>query len=261
MICFDSHAHLDMVKGGENALSQVLERAWGAGLEGVLTIAGASRTGEFADSLRLAHEERRISVAAGIHPHISSGATLSALDKLRFVLDEHPVVALGEIGLDYHYNHSPPADQRLAFVRQLQMARDVQLPVVVHTREADGDTLAILRDEGADTVGGVVHCFSSGAELAAGALELGLYLSFSGIVTFPGAAEVQEVATSVQLERILVETDSPFLSPVPHRGKVNEPARVVHVLEKLAQLRGVDAQELGQITTANAHRLFSIEVE
>lgn len=256
MICIDSHAHLDMVKGGAAALAQVLERAWAAGLEGIVAIAGATRAGELGDTLAIARSEARIRVAAGIHPHVSSGATPDALDKLRFALDERPVVALGEIGLDYHYNHSPPADQRRAFVRQLRMARDARLPVVIHTREADRDTVEILRDEGAADLGGVIHCYSSGVDLGTAALELGFYLSFSGIVTFPGADEVREVAATAPAERLLAETDSPFLSPVPHRGQVNEPARVVHVVERLAQIRGVDPEEMGRLTADNTRRLF-----
>lgn len=258
MICLDSHAHLDLVKGGATALAQVLERAWQAGLTGIVAIAGASRAGEFGDTLDIARGEPRIRVAAGIHPHVSSGATPDALDELRFALDERSVVALGEIGLDYHYNHSPPADQRRAFVRQLRMARDVGLPVVIHTREADRDTLAILRDEGATDLGGVFHCYSSGVEFGASALELGFHLSFSGIVTFPGADEVREVAATAPADRLLAETDSPFLSPVPHRGKVNEPARVVHVVEKLAQIRRVDPDEMGRLTAENTRRLFGV---
>jgi len=254
--CIDSHAHLDLSKGGEPEVDRILARAWDAGLEAIVAVAGATRAGEFADTLVVAKGEPRIRVAAGIHPHISSGATPDALDKLRFALDEPAVVALGEIGLDYHYNHSPPADQRRAFVRQLRMAHDARLPVVIHTREADDDTLAILRDEGADRLGGVIHCFSSGAELGVAALELGLYLSFSGIVTFPKADEIREVAAAVPGDRLLAETDSPFLSPVPFRGRVNEPARVVHVVEKLAEIRGVAPEEMGRITAENTRRLF-----
>lgn len=256
MSCIDSHAHFDLSRGGGAPVPQILERAWAVGVEAIIAIAGASRAGEFADTLSLARSEPRIRVAAGIHPHISSGAIPEVLDKLRFALDEDPVVALGEIGLDYHYNHSPPADQRRAFARQLRMAHDVRLPVVIHTREADDDTLAILRDEGVDELGGVIHCYSSGTEFGTAALDLGLYLSFSGIVTFPKADEIRTVASTAPEDRILAETDSPFLSPVPFRGKVNEPCRVVHVVEKLAEVRGVAPEEMGRITAENTRRLF-----
>jgi TatD DNase family protein len=258
MSLFDSHAHLDMIKGGWPAVAEVLERAWSAGLEGIIAIAGASRVAEFDDTLEIARRERRVRVAAGIHPHLSSGAVPDTLDKLRFALDEPAVVALGEIGLDYHYNHSSPSEQRKAFVRQFRMAHEARLPVVIHTREAEADTLAILRDEGADQLGGVLHCFSSGDELADGALELGFYLSFSGIVTFPAADETRGIAARVPADRILAETDCPFLSPVPFRGRVNEPARVEHVVETLAQARGIDMDEMGRITCANTRQLFRL---
>jgi TatD DNase family protein len=256
MICIDSHAHLDMVRGGRGAVQAVLDRAWAAGLTGIVTIAGASAAGEFDAALEIARGDPRLRAAAGIHPHTATGATPAALEKLRFALDAEPIVALGEIGLDYHYNHSPPADQRRAFAEQLRLAHRAGLPIVIHTRKADDDTLAILRDEGADRLGGVIHCFSSGAGLAEGALALGLHLSLSGIATFPGAGEVREVAAAAPLERLLVETDSPFLSPVPHRGQVNEPARVVHVVEKLAEIRGLDPDEAGRVTADNTQRLF-----
>jgi TatD DNase family protein len=168
------------------------------------------------------------------------------------------VVALGETGLDYHYNHSPPADQRRAFAAQIKLAHDAGLPLVIHTREADADTLAIMRDEGAGELGGVIHCFSGGPDLAEGALDQGFRLSFSGIVTFPAATEVQQVAAAAPADRILAETDAPFLSPVPHRGKRNEPARVLHVVEKIAELRGLDPEEAGQLTVENTCRCVGL---
>ncbi|MBW2277470.1 MAG: TatD family hydrolase [Deltaproteobacteria bacterium] len=256
MSCIDSHAHLDLARGSGPEVEQILARAWDVGLEAIVAIAGASQAGEFSDTLAIAKGEPRIRVAAGIHPHLSSGATPDALDKLRFTLDEPEVVALGETGLDYHYNHSPPADQRRAFVRQLRMAHEARVPVVIHTREADDDTQAILRDEGAEELGGVIHCFSSGADFGSAALELGMHLSFSGIVTFPKADEIRAVAKDAPADRLLAETDSPFLSPVPFRGKVNEPARVVHVVEKLAEIRGVDVDQMGRTTADNTRRLF-----
>ncbi len=238
----------------------MLERAWESGMVGIVAIAGAQAPGEFEQTLEIANRERRVWATAGIHPHTGSGATPAALDKLRFALDHERVVALGETGLDYHYNYSPPADQRRAFISQIRIAHQVRLPLVVHTREADDDTLAIIRDEGADEVGGVIHCFSSNMKLARQVLDLGFYLSFSGIVTFPKADEVQEVAAQIPAERILVETDTPFLSPHPHRGRPNEPARVKHVVEKLAGLRDMDAEEMAEITIENTTRFFNIEL-
>jgi TatD DNase family protein len=259
MNLFDSHAHLDMAAGGEADARAQLDRAWRAGLTGIVAIAGATHVGEYAPTLALATEDPRIFAAVGVHPHAAAAANDRALDDLRRALDHQRVVALGEIGLDYHYNRSTPAEQRRAFARQLRLAHDAAKPIVIHTREADTDTLAILRDEGAEALGGVIHCFSSGAELAQGALALGLYLSFSGIVTFPNSDEVRAVATSAPIDRILAETDAPFLSPVPFRGRVNEPRRVLHVVEKLAELRGAASEEIGDATAANTRRCLRID--
>jgi TatD DNase family protein len=165
------------------------------------------------------------------------------------------VRAVGEIGLDYHYDHSPRDVQQAVFRSQLSLARDLGLPVVIHTREADDDTLSLLREDGAG-VSGVLHCFTGPRSLAEAALDLGLYVSFAGIVTFPRAADLREVARAVPLDRLLVETDSPFLAPVPHRGKRNEPALVAEVVKRLAELHDMPPAELARRTTANFHRLF-----
>ncbi len=260
MMLFDSHAHLDMTRGGMDGVSRLLDNAWAEGLVGILTIAGATKAGGYEDTFNIVGDDSRMWIAAGIHPHAGSRATLDALDSLRFVLDRDKVVALGEIGLDYHYNHSEPAVQRRAFISQLKIARDTNLPVVIHTREADDDTVAILRDEGAHELGGVIHCFSSGQELASAALDMGFYLSFSGIVTFPKTIAVQEVSATAPVDRILAETDSPFLSPIPFRGRVNEPARVRYVVDKIAELRDVDPEEMGRITVENTARCFGISI-
>ncbi|MCP4676205.1 MAG: TatD family hydrolase [Deltaproteobacteria bacterium] len=261
MRLIDSHAHLDLGKYAPGAVDAMLERAWSSDLVGVVAVAGAGRAGEFDETLEIATRDSRIWATAGIHPHTSSGATPDALDKLRFALDHHQVMAVGEAGLDYHYNHSPPADQRRAFIEQIRIAHQVRLPLVIHTREADRDTLAILRDEGAEEVGGVIHCFSSTREFAEQVLDIGFYLSFSGIVTFPKAGEVQLVAAEAPADRILAETDTPFLSPLPHRGKQNEPARVLHVVEKLAEIREVDVEEMAAVTVENTCRFFNTDAE
>jgi TatD DNase family protein len=258
MELFDSHAHLDIERTTEKELRALLDRAWNQGLVGIVAIAGATRVGEYELTLQLASEDHRIHAAAGIHPHAASGATPDALDRLRGILDHERIVALGEIGLDYHYNYSPPADQRRAFVSQLRMAHKVNLPIIVHTRQADSDTASILADEGAQELGGVLHCFSSGAPLARHALELGFYISFSGMITFPKAEEIRAVAAEVPAERLLAETDAPFLSPHPLRGRPNEPARVRHVVEKLAEVRGVEVEEMARRCTANARQCFRL---
>ncbi|MCU0661623.1 MAG: TatD family hydrolase [Myxococcota bacterium] len=258
MELFDSHAHLDIERTTQKQLRALLDRAFEQGLVGIVAIAGATRVGEYELTLQLATDDRRIHAAAGIHPHAASGATIDALDKLMAVLDHERVVALGEIGLDYHYNYSPPAEQRRAFVAQLRMAHKAALPVIVHTRQAEADTAAILADEGVEQVGGVLHCFSSGVELARSALNLGLYISFSGMITFPKADEIRSIAAEVPIERILAETDTPFLSPHPMRGRTNEPSHVKYVVEKLAQIREIDAEEMARVCTANTRQCFRL---
>ncbi len=258
MNLFDSHAHFDLKKITERGVAEMLERAWSRGLVGIIAIAGSTEPGDFGPTFELVGNDPRLWVATGIHPHTASAASPSQLEKLRFALDRERVVALGEIGLDYHYNHSSPAEQRAAFIRQIRMAHDARLPVIIHTREADRDTIAILRDEGADEIGGVIHCFSSTEELASQALELGFYLSFSGIVTFPKAREIQQVAAQTPDDRLLAETDTPFLSPVPLRGRVNEPANVFHVVEKLGQLKQRSTEEMAELTMQNTRRCFGL---
>jgi TatD DNase family protein len=259
MKLFDSHAHLDTEQYDRRDFDAMLDRAWETGLVGIVAIAGSFKVNDFDDTIEIADKERRIWVSAGIHPHTASFATLDALDKLRFALDREKIVALGEIGLDYHYNHSTPHEQRKAFVDQIRMAHNARKPIIVHTRKADKDTVAILRDEGADKLGGVIHCFSSTRDLAMSALDLGFYISFSGIVTFASSKEIQEVAAEIPEERILAETDTPYLSPVPHRGKwPNEPARVLHVVEKLAEIRKADPRDMARLTVQNARRCFGL---
>jgi TatD DNase family protein len=257
MKLFDSHAHLDM-KFSPREVEGMLSRAWDADLVGMVAIAGANKALDFGMTLTLATNEPRIWVAAGIHPHAGSSATPDGLDKLRFVLDHQRVVALGEIGLDYHYNYSEPADQRRAFINQLRLAHQANLPVVIHTREADYDTVSILRDEGARELGGVIHCFSSDIEFAHQVLEMEFFISFSGIVTFPKSDPIKEVAREMPIDKILAETDTPFLSPIPFRGRPNEPARVLHTVEKLAEIRSENVEEMAEITVNNAMRCFAI---
>jgi TatD DNase family protein len=163
--------------------------------------------------------------------------------------------AIGEIGLDYHYDYSPRPVQQAVFRAQVRLARELQLPIVIHTREAEADTLDVLKSA-AGQVRGVLHCFTGTAELASAALELGFYISLAGIVTFPNASELRQLAREIPLDRLLIETDSPFLTPAPHRGQRNEPARVRYTAEALAALKGISVAELGQATVANFHALF-----
>jgi TatD DNase family protein len=192
----------------------------------------------------------------GVHPHDALSLDDAAYDELARLADAPEVLAVGEIGLDYHYDHSPREVQRAVFARLVGLARDKQKPIVIHTRNAPADTLDILQSEGARDVGGVIHCFSEDRAFAARALDLGFDLSFSGIVTFKSSVAIQDVAQWAPLDRILVETDSPYLAPIPKRGKPNEPAYVVHTARRVAELRGIAFEALAEATTVNAQRAF-----
>jgi TatD DNase family protein len=254
----DSHCHLadDAFEGD---LEAVVARAKAAGVRSALCIlaAGDAQEAARAARVRAIWPEARFSV--GIHPHqahdcASPGA---AADAVREALAaDSRVVAIGEIGLDYHYDFSPRDVQQEVFREQVRLARELKLPVVIHTREASDDTLAILRDEGRGDVRGVFHCFTGDRALARAALDLGFHLSFAGIVTFPKAVELREVARDTPGDRLLVETDSPYLAPVPHRGKRNEPAFVSRVVEAIAEVRSTTAGDCGEAAAKTFHDLF-----
>lgn len=252
----DTHCHLDPGHAGEGP-GPILERARAAGVGGVICIGvGGLPQAEFAAAL--AQERSDVVATVGVHPHDAADHGDELARKLRPLFDQPRVVAVGEVGLDYHYDHSPRPQQREVFAHYIALARELRLPLVIHTRSAPGETLELLRSERAADVGGVIHCFSEDRAFAEVALELGFYVSFSGIVTFKKATSIQEVAAWAPLDRILLETDSPYLAPVPHRGKVNEPAFVTHTARFVAELRGMDVDELAQVTTENARRLFRL---
>jgi TatD DNase family protein len=251
----DSHCHLDMPQFDADRL-EVVSRARAAGVATMLIVGGVDEEQGHRRALRVAGE-LGLPASAGIHPHEARLAREETYDELRTLAREGRIVALGELGLDFHYDHSPRDVQREVFRRQLRLARAVGLPVIIHTREADEETCAILEEERSGETGGVIHCFTGGHELARRALALGFYVSFSGIVAFPRAEVIQEVARTVPEDRLLVETDSPFLAPPPHRGKRNEPAFVVDVARFVARLRGVPPGALGAATAANFRRLFA----
>jgi TatD DNase family protein len=250
----DSHCHIDMPQFDADR-DAVVERAREAGVETMLLVGGFDEERGQERALRVA-DELGFPASAGIHPHEARLATDAIYDELRGLAREKRIVAIGEIGLDFHYDHSPRPVQRQVLRQQIRLARDVGLPVIVHTREADDETASLLEEEGADEVGGVIHCFTGGTELARRALALGLYISFSGIVAFPRADTIQEVARTVPRDRLLVETDAPFLAPPPHRGKRNEPAFVVEVARRVAALRSVSPEEVGTAAGENFGRLF-----
>lgn len=253
----DTHCHLDAhyFKEGPDA---VIARANEAGVERFVVI-GVGRDLEPArEAVALAKRRPDVRATAGVHPHDASMLDDAARDELARLVAEPEVVAVGEIGLDYHYMRSPKDVQERVFRELVQLARRAKKPIVVHTREAPEDTLRILVEEGARDVGGVIHCFSEDRAFATRALDLGFDLSFSGIVTFKTATSVHEVAAWAPIDRILVETDSPYLAPVPFRGKPCEPAMTVYTAARVAELRGTSLEEIALRTTENARRRLGV---
>jgi TatD DNase family protein len=255
----DSHCHL-ADETFSSDLDAVVTRAKEAGVERALVILEAGNLKEAAQADRLTQlwPETRFSI--GVHPHQAhqfAGDAEGAATTVRGQFTTTPSArAVGEIGLDYHYDFSPREVQHGVFRAQVRLARELQLPVIIHTREADEDTIAILREEGGGAVRGVLHCFTGNAALADAGLALGFYISLAGIITFPKAAELRETVRRVPLERLLVETDSPFLAPVPYRGKRNEPAYVARVVDRLAEMYQVPSDDLARRTTVNFDTLF-----
>jgi TatD DNase family protein len=255
----DSHCHLADAAYAVD-LADVVRRAHDAGVSGGLCVLACGDAEEAERARHVVAAWPGLRFAAGVHPHQAhefAGREADVLPAVRAALAGPPrASALGEIGLDYHYDFSPREVQREVFRIQVRLARESGLPVVVHTREADDDTVAIIRAEGGGAVGGVFHCFSGTARLADEALALGFLLSFSGMITFPGAASIRAVAARVPADRLLIETDGPYLAPVPMRGRRNEPAFVARTAETLAELRQMTLAELDAAVTANFARVF-----
>ncbi len=255
----DTHTHLDDPRYDADR-EAMIARARAAGVDTMITIGCDLATSRAA--VALADRYPFVYATIGVHPHEVRRIQPDWYEALRGLAASRKVVAYGEIGLDYHYNHSPAEEQRQRFREQIQLAKALGLPVIIHTREAQEDTIRMLKEEDASSIGGVFHCFSGDAWLAQAALDLGFYLSFSGIVTFQNAAMLRGIVKTVPADRLLIETDCPYLTPVPHRGKRNEPAYVRHVAELLAQVRqdgnGLTVDEIGRRTSENARRLFKI---
>ncbi len=251
----DSHCHLDFL-AKEEPLDEVVARARRAGVGQMVTI--CTRLSEFPGVLEIAERFDDVHCSVGVHPHEAAEEGQGVPDRL-IELARHPkVVGIGESGLDYYYDHSPRTAQRESFRSHIKAARATGLPLIVHSRDADDDTIALLRKgHGAGAFPGVIHCFTAGPALAEAALELGLYISLAGIVTFKNAEDLRATVREVPLDRLLVETDSPYLAPAPKRGKRNEPAFVVHIAEKLAELKGLTVPEAIRITGENFFRLFN----
>ena len=251
----DSHCHLDFDAFDEDR-AETIERALAAGVGTMVTI--CTRLSCFDDIRAIARAHPAIWCSVGVHPHQVAEEGVADSARLEEIAALPEVVGIGETGLDYYYDLSPRKDQRASFRAHIAAARESRLPLIVHSRDADEDTAAILRQAAEDgPFAGVMHCFSSGSGLAEAALDLGLHISFSGIVTFKSAEGLRAIVRDVPLERILVETDAPFLAPVPHRGKRNEPAFVVHTARAVAAIKGVEEEAVLGATSDNFFRLFA----
>ena len=255
---FDTHCHLDDPRLFHE-LDAVLARAKAAGVRRITTIGCAHDVDSLGSALSIAREHPGwISATTGVHPHDAKHLDDELAGAIAEAGSDDAVVAIGETGLDYHYDHSPRPAQEEAFRRQIAIAKQLGKPLVIHTRSAPAETLQVLREERAGDVGGIIHCFSEDAAFAAKALDLGFVSSFSGIVTFNKAVGVQEAARTLPADAILVETDAPYLAPIPKRGKLNEPAYVAYTAARIAELRGDDPEAFLETTYQNALRIFGI---
>jgi TatD DNase family protein len=249
----DAHCHLLGSHLGEQKLQSTLDRARAAGVGGFMAV--GTDLEDSRQVLELAHRTPDIQACLGVHPHEAKTWEPSTAGALEALLNDPSARFVGETGLDWHYDFSPRDAQERVFREQIRLAKRLRKPLMIHTREAPLDTLRILEEEGADAVRGIIHCFSEDLAFARRALDLGFYLSFSGILTFKKAETIQEVAIWAPGDRILVETDSPYLAPAPHRGKTNEPAFVTHVAQRLAELRQTTLPKIAETTTRNLEAL------
>jgi TatD DNase family protein len=249
----DSHCHLDGEPFDADR-DAVIERARTAGVRCMLAIGTGEGPPDLEAGIRLAEKYPFIYATVGVHPHEAAKASPEVFAQLRALAAHAKVVAFGEIGLDYHYDFSPRDVQRSVFIKQLHLAAEAVKPIVIHTREAWGDTLQLLSQHPL-TAGGIMHCFTGGPAEATQALALGFHLSFAGVITFPKAQSVRQAAALVPENRLLIETDAPYLAPVPHRGKRNEPAFIVETVRKLAEVRGTTAEAIAEATTRNFETL------
>ena len=259
----DSHAHIDGPEFDADR-EDVIQRAHDAGVSRILNVGtGDPNSGVFERAVEFGQKHPSIYTAIGIHPHDASKYDQFAEDKIRqLITTGERIVAWGEIGLDFHYDNSPRDLQIEAFRRQLRAARELDLPVIIHTREAEDETITILREELGDALRkGVFHCFTGTSHLAKGALELGFMISFSGILTFKTAEDLRNTARLVPLDRLLIETDCPYLAPIPYRGKRNEPAYVVEIATCLADLHETNVEDIAKRTNQNFSNLFAVSID
>ncbi len=264
LVLVDSHAHLEG-KRFDADREQVIARAKEAGVQTIVAIGNGDGPSNFDRGIHLAEQHDFMYATIGIHPHEAQLADQAAYDRMEQLAKHSKVIAWGEIGLDYFYDHSPRETQRAVFIRQMELARAAKLPIVIHCRPSDGsenawdDCLNLLTEHWAPTgLRGILHCFTGTWTHAKRALEIGFMISFAGNITFPKAQQIRDAAKEVPLDRVLIETDSPFLAPLPHRGKRNEPAFVKEVARQLGELRGLTTETIGTQTTENFYQFFSL---
>ncbi|MBI2265472.1 MAG: TatD family hydrolase [Armatimonadetes bacterium] len=255
MELIDSHLHLDD-PSFEKDLAPVIERALAHCVVRLVTIGTSPESWE--KTAALSETRDLVSIALGLHPHDASLWSSPIAETLRNLLTQKKAVALGEIGLDYHYRFSPIPTQKHAFRAQIRLARSLGLPLIIHCREADQDTLEILVQEKAQELGGVIHCFTGSEDFAEQCLQMGFFLGFTGIITFRTAEPLRAIVRKTPVSRILIETDSPYLAPVPRRGKRNEPSQVIEVARKIAEIKSASLEQVARETTANARALFKV---
>lgn len=257
---YDSHAHLNF-KDYDKVREDVIQRACDAGVEFIINIgSGAGIKGNY-EALDIANTHENIYATAGLHPHEASLFNEQTLSEIEGIADNPKVIAIGEVGLDYHYMHSPKEAQIKTFEAFIRLARKKRLPLVIHSRDANKEVMDMLKRERAGDVAGVIHSYGGDMEQAKEALELGFYLSINGIITFKNAQSLRDAVAALPVERLLIETDSPFLSPVPHRGKLNEPAYTAYVLKMVAQIKNIGEEQLSEIVLDNAKKAFGIGAE
>ncbi len=252
---FDTHAHLDDEKFDTDR-DEVIGLCWQKGVELILNAGSSIETS--IKSIELAEKYEQIYAAVGVHPHDASSAGEKTIAVLAGLAENNKVRAIGEIGLDYHYDFSPRDIQKRWLVEQIDLARQLKLPVIVHDREAHGDVTDIFKKTNIEKVGGVLHSFSGSVEMAFECIKMGLYISISGPITFNNSRKTIEVVKAIPIDMLLIETDSPYLTPAPHRGKRNDPGYVRLVAEKIADIKGMSFEEVAQQTKENGKRLFGI---
>lgn len=254
---FDTHCHVYPSTYADE-VDDVLQRARDAGVSPMVVIGAGGSMALCRAALEVAERHEDVYATVGVHPHEASAWSAEMAESLTALCAHPKVVAVGEMGLDYHYDYSPRAVQDAAFRAQIAIARAVDKPIVIHNRESDDDCIRVFEEERLEEVGGVVHCFTSSWSLAKAALDRGFYIGFTGIVSFKNAEGVRDVLRQTPRDRIVVETDSPYLAPIPHRGRKNEPAYVRHVAEAVARTLDLSLEEVDALTTANAKRLYRL---